>query len=893
MVQIAGGNDRLPVSGRVVTTAGGVLDLNGFNQSIGSLASAHGIISGAAVDGGWIYNSATTVSTLSVGTSAPASYTYGGVIYGNIALVKTGGANNVLTLLGANTYNGGTTLNGGVISVSNESFLGAAGTGITFDGGTLRFTQTGSLTRPVTLAGVGTFEAESGKTLTLAGSITGAGSLRINGEGTVQFQSAAAYTGTTDVVSGTLAIAAQTGASLGAGDLRLFGGRVVVSSGVTPAVQYLPNLVAAGAGTFVLDGAAAQVAVSINSLARSGRGTLAIVPQQGAFESTQQLVVASLPTSTNGIIAPWAVVAASGADSSGDFVGLSGFVFTRAAYSNSGSVDSGLSTDVFNANAPSTLTADRTVFALKTDQLISGNHKLTIGDGTGQAGLILNGGSIQTGGLDFGAAEGVVYAGGSIGSSISAVISGTAGLTKFGPQSLSLTGRNTYSGDTYVYGGSLVISADANLGSIGGNLHLGGATLDTAGRFATSRTLQSEAAGAVVNVTGSGKLTFRNIISGAALTKTGAGTLVLRGVNTYVGNTTLAGGKLSIAADTALGSGGGSLLTFDGGTLQTTANFTTARAVSLGAAGGTFEVAGATTLTYTGSMTGAGGLTKTGDGTLVVDADTTYTGTTTVAGGTLRLEGWNQYAGATRVEFGTLQGVAVGPSKGPFGNSASLTLNNGTFQVIGTTAQTTTGIGGAFTVGGGGKLLIDSSAGARTAMTFGSLAHDGSGTLVVIPSSGNLNNTDLSLTGGDFVGFSAAPTLTNTIIAPWAVRQESPTDSTGDFLTLTGTYLQRAVYSTETNINAAVVNDTVIFNALNSAMLTGAKSVYALRMGNGATSPATSRSPWARRSIKPASSSTVRRSASPPWPSALAKPCSMPAGINRAPSRRPSPAAPA
>ncbi|MBL9080920.1 MAG: autotransporter-associated beta strand repeat-containing protein [Planctomycetales bacterium] len=832
IVQIAGGNDRLPVAGRVVTSVGGVLDLNGFNQQIGSLASAHGLLAGVAVDGGWIYNSATTTSTLSVGTSAIQAYTYGGILHGNIALTKTGGPNNVLTLLGANTYSGGTTLAGGVLGISGESFLGAAGTGLTFNGGALRFTADGSLTRPVTLTGTGTLQAESGKTVTVTSSITGPGGLRFDGLGTVRYQSTGGYAGTTDIVAGTLAIVAGASTNLGASDIRLFGGRVIVANeGVTPLAQIFPGLIASGSGTLVINGTSSQMAVGFLSFARAGRGTLQVIPQIGAFASTEQLALGFLTSTTNGIVAPWAVVQTSGGDSSGDFLGFENYLFSRATYTNAGSVDNAASTSVFNADMPSTLTGDRITYALKTNQVVDGGFTLTIGDGTGQAGLILNAGSIQTAGLAFGGAEGLIYAGGAAGSSIGAAISGTAGVTKFGPQTLTLTGRNTYAGGTAIYGGALVVSQDANLGAAGGGLIIGGGTLETSGRFTAARNLQIDAAGAVVNVIGSGKFALNGIVSGASLTKIGTGTLSLGGVNTFTGDLVVSAGKLAVAADAALGDAS-SWLKLDGGTLAATGTFTTARAVSLGAAGGTFDVAATKTLTYTGSLTGSGGLTKTGDGTLVVAANTTYAGSTTVAGGTLRLAGWNQYTGATTIDYGTLQATAIGPSKGPLGQSASLTLNNGTLQLVGATQQTMTGVAGALTVGGGGTILLDTSAGFRTALTFGSLARGaGSGTLVVVPWSGNLNNTDASLTGGDFLGFSTAPTLTNTIIAPWAVRQESATDSTGDFLTLTGTFVQRAAYSALTDPNA--VTSTTVFRLQNSGMLTGAKEVYAIRLDAG------------------------------------------------------------
>src|SRR5262249_29400561 len=64
--------------------------------------------------------------------------------------------------------------------------------------------------------------------------------------------------------------------------------------------------------------------------------------------------------------------------------------------------------------------------------------------------------------------------------------------------------------------------------------------------------------------------------------------------------------------------------------------FTTSRAVTLNAGGGTFDTNG-NSATLAGVIGGSGGLTKIGDGTLVLAGANTYSGGTTLSGGTLRL----------------------------------------------------------------------------------------------------------------------------------------------------------------------------------------------------------------------------------------------------------------
>lgn len=130
--------------------------------------------------------------------------------------------------------------------------------------------------------------------------------------------------------------------------------------------------------------------------------------------------------------------------------------------------------------------------------------------------------------------------------------------------------------------------------------------------------------------------------------KTGTSIWTLTGTTTAVTPWTLAGGTLSISSDGNLGDPAGAL-TFDGGTLQTTANIIMNRTATLDAAGGTIETRTGTVLTQQGQISGAGSLTKTGDGTLTLTADNTYTGATTIAAGTLALAGTGSIAASSRV----------------------------------------------------------------------------------------------------------------------------------------------------------------------------------------------------------------------------------------------------
>lgn len=184
----------------------------------------------------------------------------------------------------------------------------------------------------------------------------------------------------------------------------------------------------------------------------------------------------------------------------------------------------------------------------------------------------------------------------------------------------------------------------------------------------------------VATFDGTGTTTVTGVISGTgSLIKNDAGTATLNAANTYSGGTTLNAGTISTNNNSGLGTGA---LTLAGGTLVSTASNTIANTATLtgnsGLSGLTLsgsltQSGGDRTLTLTNATlsgnvalsesntgrtltvnagtgttstisgiisnggTGAGGLTKTGDGTVVLSGANTYTGTTTISTGTLRL----------------------------------------------------------------------------------------------------------------------------------------------------------------------------------------------------------------------------------------------------------------
>lgn len=169
-------------------------------------------------------------------------------------------------------------------------------------------------------------------------------------------------------------------------------------------------------------------------------------------------------------------------------------------------------------------------------------------------------------------------------------------LTKAGQGTLILTGDSIYTGDTTIQSGVLQIGNDGTTGSVLGDIVNHGTLIFQ--RF--------------------DDFAFDGIVSGSGgLIKNGAGTLTLSRANSFTGGVTLTQGALRVASDANLGDASG-VLAFNGGALETTDSFATAREIQL-AQEGVFDTAAGTQLHLTGAISGAGALRKRGAGTLRLD----------------------------------------------------------------------------------------------------------------------------------------------------------------------------------------------------------------------------------------------------------------------------------
>src|ERR1035438_2613480 len=138
----------------VVFSGGTLKALTGASTLLTTLTSATVSTGGAIIDDGGI--------AISIAQPLLHDSTLSGADGG----LTTKGT-STLTLSGANTYSGGTFLQGDTVAISADNNLGASSGGLTFSGGGLKATASIASSRTVTFTGAGTIVVNPTFTLTL------------------------------------------------------------------------------------------------------------------------------------------------------------------------------------------------------------------------------------------------------------------------------------------------------------------------------------------------------------------------------------------------------------------------------------------------------------------------------------------------------------------------------------------------------------------------------------------------------------------------------------------------------------------------------------------------------------------------------------------------------
>ncbi len=657
--------------GNLVKVGSGTLTLSGTNTYTGTTTISTGTLTVSGLLGSGTHSS-NIINNSTLNYTSSSNQNLSGVISGTGLLTQNG--SGTLTLSDLNTYSGTTTINSGTISISLDTGLGTApGSAtaghLTINGGTLQSTTDFTLdsNRGVALGSShGTFNVDSGTTLTVAGVVAGSNNLIKAGDGRLILSGVNTYSGNTTISSGTLEISGLLGSGNYSGTISNSGTFEYSSSSnqtISGVISGTGDIVKGGTGELTLSGNNTYSIMTMNDgyiiiSSDSGLGAPpgTATPGHLTFNGGTLQTTASFTLNSNrgiNLISQGTIITDPGTTltyggiiaGSGNLIKAgTGTLVLTGSNTNTGFV--GIQEGVLSVSSAANLGAIPGSVDSDNIQMINGTLNVTSSfDLDANKGILLQSG--------FGSANAVFDIDSGQTLTIPGVISGngTASITKNGSGTLTLTGTNTHTATTNINAGKMIISADTGLGAApgsatAGHLTLNGGTLETTADFTlnSNRGVALGASNGIIDVNSGTTLTYGGIMAGSGtLTKVDTGTLTLSGVNTYSGSSTINGGTISISADTGLGSAPGSAtaghLTLNGGTLQSSADFTlnSNRGIALGTSHGTINVDGSTTLAYGGIIAGSNNLTKTGSGTLTLSGTNTLTGSTTISAGTLKL----------------------------------------------------------------------------------------------------------------------------------------------------------------------------------------------------------------------------------------------------------------
>jgi autotransporter-associated beta strand protein len=560
-----------------------------------------------------------------------------GTSHGALSITNTGNT----TLSNANTFGGGITLNNGTgtLEIQNAAALGTGAFSIT--GGNFDNNSAGPLTMTnnnlvkvtnsfgyggtqnlnfgtgtVSFSGQSPTITVSSNTLTFGGVVLNSGTpfgITKNGAGTLNFTNTTVSTSTTNLL----------------GAVTVNGGAVELSN----------------------TGLLAKSTVTLNTnsglIFNSGTGTFSVLSLNGSGNLTLQDTASSPVT---------VILSNFTGNSNGTYSGV---------LSGTGGITRIASVQYNNASGVQTFTGPNTFTGTTT---INGgiiNYQNGTALGTYSPIVVTTssggGGAVQIQGGIAGGSDTLTLAG-------SGVEYGGNGALE------NVSGNNSYAGN-------IVLTASSTIQSDAGALYLAGNVTNSASSGTVTLTLQGAS---------TGTNTINGVISDGspaitALAKSGAGTWILANNNTYSGGTSITGGTLQMNSNTALGTTG---------TVTVGAAGTIGFGTSLGGAASIGNLAGAGnivlqdtgsnavtltvnsstgTTTYSGVMSGSGGLTEAGPGALILSGSDSFSGATSVTGGTINYQ--NGTAFGTNSAITVSSGAGVQVQGGITGGSQTLTLS--------------------------------------------------------------------------------------------------------------------------------------------------------------------------------------------------------------------------
>ncbi|TAE89987.1 MAG: hypothetical protein EAZ81_11540, partial [Verrucomicrobia bacterium] len=783
-------------AGAVSVSSGAVLDLNGTTMTGTNALTLNGTGINSA---GALINSSATAATyaglVSLGSSSSIIAGSGNITLSNAGTITgaglgltVGGASNttinsiigtgsgslikqdagVLTLTGANSYTGGTTLSAGTLVVGNASALGSAASALTLNGGTLRIaldqgtpisTYATTIGGDVTIQGSKATANSSGVTQTLGNLSIGANTLSISSNNLIVNTGYGITFGATSLTGNAIFDVANNGTATG----------TLTISGLITETGSARSITKNGAGNLVLN---LQSNVSPQASSFSGGATI----NAGTLILANALGTGGQQTTPGG-------------NSSGTFNlgGSSGTATATLAIGNNNIVFNNAINVRGGSSGTKTLSVSGSSVNATQGGTITLNDNLTISTAATNSSMTL---------------AGVVEDG----------VNGARGITVSGSGTVRFTNANTYTGTTTINSGNTLQIGNA------------GAT----GSISSSSSIVNNG---TISVNRTGSITLLNSISGnGGLTKISTGTLILSGNNSYVGNTLMgtavgtSTGILRLTHSNALGTG--KLIINNGnsdtGSVELTGGITVANNVDFfgrassgtGAifrnVSGDNELSGVLTGSFNGgnynfqsdsgtltisnkittssagrslNLRGAGSINITGiveDGTGSISVRSLDAGTYTLGGSN------NSYTGSTTFGNGTLSvaNIANGGVNSSIGSSTSAAANmvfdGGAMRYTGVTASSDR----AFTINATRTATIEVSnasanlslSGATGAATNGALTKTGSGSLTL--TGANTYTGATSVTAGKLVISSTGSTAAGSAVTVSNAGSELVVDGT-------------------------------------------------------------------------------------------------------------------
>ena len=539
--------------GTISNTSGAALTLGGNNLQLWNGDFMFTGTSALNLGTGAVSLSANRVVTVSAGT-----LTEGGVISGGYALTKAGAGR--LTLLGANTYTGATTISAGTLQIGDGGANGS-------------LSSLGALTNNATL--VFNLSTMLTQGTDFASAITGTGALLQLGSGTLILSGVNTYTGATLISAGTLQIGVGGDAGALSASSSLINNATLVFNRANEIMQGVDfalsiggtgELRQSGAGSLVLSGANVYTGVTkieAGILQLGNGGTTGSLSTSSAITDDAILAFNRANILTQGTDFAWTIGGSGQVHQIGSGTLILGGANTyaggttlsagRLSVNNAAALGTGLLTIsggvLDNTSGGAITLSSNNAQSWMADFTFVGSNNLDLGTGavalSANRMVTVNAGTLTVGGT----------------------ITGSYGLTKAGLGTLELNGANTFNGKTSVNGGTLLLGNNSalqnsayNTNSVG-TLVMGAAATEPvlggvtgSGDFAPGTSVATLTLSPGLGVS----QTYSGAISGSlALVKAGAGAQILTGASSYTGLTSVTAGMLKLAGSASIANSAG------------------------------------------------------------------------------------------------------------------------------------------------------------------------------------------------------------------------------------------------------------------------------------------------------------------------------------------------